>query len=331
VGAYAVRRLFCAAVLFFGLATVTFVIFFVLPHTAPAAARRRAPSFGPPLGIHGSVVHEFGQFLSRIVHADLGRSSVNGHSVTTIVTTAAPATAGLVLGAAVIWLALAIPLGLLSALRPASRTGKASRVLAVVGLSVQPLWLGLVLSWVFGDQLGWFPPGGYCDFLGPEPDCGGPLPWAYRMVLPWTVFAVIYGAFYVRMIRGNARERLRDGYVRTAAAKGVSDWRLLGSHVLATMVRPVLSALVLDAGGLAFGLIGVTIFVEVAFGIPGLGRTTAQAAVRRDSPVLIGIMLFVAATVAIANLVADLVAAMFDLRISRRLPATEAQLAAWRA
>ena len=204
MGAYAVRRVLGAGVMFLGLATVTFVIFFVLPHTTPAPRRRAPFPVGPPLGIHGGILHEYWQFLGHLVHADFGRSTVNGHSVTTILTTAAPATAGLVLGAAVIWLAIAIPLGLLAAFRPVSRSARAGRVLAVVGLSLQPLWLGLVLSWVFGDRLGWFPPGGYCDFLAPDPDCGGPLPWAYHMVLPWTTFALIYAAFYVRMIRAHA-------------------------------------------------------------------------------------------------------------------------------
>ena len=312
MGAYLVRRLLCAVLLFFGLATVTFVIFFLLPHTTPAPRRRAPFPIGPPLGLHGSVVDNYVRFLSKIVHGDLGTSTANGHSVTTIVTTAAPITAGLVLGGAVIWLAIAIPLGLLSALRPSSRAGKAGGVLAVVGLSLQPLWLGLVLSWLFGDELGWFPPGGYCDTLGPEPDCGGPLPWAYHMALPWTAFALIYGAAYVRLVRGRSRQTLRDSHVRTARAKGVSEWGILRSHVLPSTVRPMLSALVLDLGGMAFGLIGVTLFVEVAFGIPGLGRTTAQAAVRSDFPVLIGVLLFVAATVAFANLVADLVAALLE-------------------
>jgi peptide/nickel transport system permease protein len=322
VGAYVVKRLFCAVLLFFGLATVTFVIFFVLPHTNPAPSRRASFPVGPLLGLHGGVVDEYVHFLSRILHVDLGTSTANGHSVTTIVTAAAPVTAGLVLGGAAIWLAIAIPLGLLSALRPSSRAGRAGGILALVGVSLQPLWLGLVLSWTFGDQLGWLPPGGYCDTLGPEPECGGPLPWADHMVLPWTVFALIYGAVYVRLVRGRARETLRAGHVRTARAKGVSDVGILRSHVLPEAVRPVLAALVLDVGGMAFGLIGTALFVEVAFGIPGLGRTTAQAATRSDFPVLIGVLLFVAATVAFANLVADLLALALDLNARRRRAAT---------
>ena len=313
-----VRRVLCAALLFFGLATLTFVIFYLVPHQTPVPRRRAPFPVGPPLGIPGGVLREYGSFLAHIVRGDFGRSTVNGHDVWTIVSSAAPATISLVLGGAVIWLAIAIPLGLLSALRPSSPAARAGRRLALVGLSVQPLWLGLLLSWLFGVKLGWLPPGGYCAPLAPDPDCGGPIVWADHMVLPWIAFALIYGAFYVRLIRGNASARLRDHDVRTARAKGVPDWSIMRSYVLASTVRPILSTLVLDLGGLAFGFIGVSMFVEIAFGIPGLGRTTEQAAGRSDLPVLIGVILFVAATVAIANLVADLAAALLDPRLRRQ-------------
>ena len=317
MGAYILRRVLCAALLFFGLATLTFVIFYLVPHQTPVPRRRAPFPVGPPLGIHGGVLREYGSFLAHIVRGDFGRSTVNGHDVWTIVTSAAPATISLVLGGAVIWIAIAIPLGLLSALRPSSRTAKAGRGLALIGLSVQPLWLGLLLSWLFGVKLGWFPPGGYCAPLAPDPDCGGPIVWAHHMVLPWTAFALIYGAFYVRLVRGNATARLRDDDVRTGRAKGVPDRSIMRSYVLASTVRPILSTLVLDVGGLAFGLVGVSMFVEIAFGIPGLGRTTEQAAARADLPVLIGVILFVAASVAIANLLADLAAVALDPRLRR--------------
>jgi peptide/nickel transport system permease protein len=287
VRVYAVKRVVWTGALFLALATVTFVLFFVLPHANAAPGRRRAGlTPRPPLDVHGSLVHEYGP--------------------------------GLVLGGAVIWMLIALPLGLLSALRPRSLTAKAGGAFALIGLSVHPLWLGLALSWVFGDRLGWFPSGGYCDTLGPQPDCGGPIPWANHMALPWAAFALLYGAYYVRLIRVNASGALEQDYVRTARAKGVSDWGVLRSHVLATTVRPILTALVLDVGGLAMGTFGAAIFVETAFGIPGLGRTAAQSFQRRDFPVIIGILLFVTATVVVANLIADLAAAALDPRVRRR-------------
>jgi peptide/nickel transport system permease protein len=195
-------------------------------------------------------------------------------------------------------------------------------------MSAHPLWIGLLLSWVFGVRLGWLPPGGYCDALGPQPDCGGPVPWATHMVLPWTAFALLFGGVYARMVRSNATDVLRDGHVCTARAKGVADRVLLRSHVFAASVRPVLTALVLDVGGLAMGsLIGAAIFVEEAFGINGLGRTIAQSAERRDLPLLAGATLFVAALAAIVNLVADLLVPLVDPR-ERRARRERPQVAA---
>jgi len=321
VGVYALKRLIWAVVLFFGLSTVTFVLFFVLPHLDPTR-RRRVAGLGPqpPLGVpNGSLLHEYGTFLWNLVHGSLGHSWASGHDVLGVITTVVPATAGLVLGGAVIWLAIAIPLGLLLALRPRSLGGRALGGLFVVGMSAQPLWLGLLLSWLFGVRLGWLPPGGYCDTLGPEPDCGGPIPWTQHMVLPWTAFALLFAGAYVRIVRTNAQDVLRSPHVRTAKAKGVADWALLRSHVFSASLKPVLAALVLDVGGLAIGAyVGASIFVEEAFGINGFGRLIAQSAQRRDLPMLAGATLFVAALVAIVNYVADLIAALTD---PRELPA----------
>ena len=318
MGVYALKRVVWAGVLFFGLSTVTFVIFFVLPHVDPARRRRRIALAAPsPLDVdqHQSVAHEYGQFMSHLVQGNLGHSSASGHDVLTVLTTVTPATAGLVLGGALIWMVIAIPLGLLQALRPRSPVARLGGGLFVVGMSASPLWLGLVLSWLFGVRLGWLPPGGYCDTLGPEPDCGGPVPWMQHMILPWTAFALLFAGVYARMVRANAIDVLHAGHVRTARAKGVADWALLRSHVFAASVRPVLTALVLDIGGLAIGsLVGATLFVEEAFGINGLGRTIAQSAQRRDLPLLAGSILFVAALVAIVNLVADLCAYLTDPR-----------------
>ena len=322
MGVYALKRAVWAGVLFLGLSTVTFVIFFVLPHVDPGRRRRRLGFTPPPplhVDQHQSVAHEYGQYMWKLFHGSLGQSSSTGQDVLTIVTNVTPATASLVLGGAVIWMIIAVPLGLVSAFRPRSRTGRTVGAVFLVGMCAQPLWLGLLLSWLFGVRLGWLPPGGYCDALGPEPDCGGPIPWTQHMFLPWIAFALLFAGVYARMIRTNATDVLRSGHARTARAKGVPDWALLRSHVFAASVKPVLTMLVLDIGGLAMGaFVGASIFVEEAFGINGLGRTIAQAAQRRDFPLLAGAILFIAALVAIVNLVADLFAALAD---PRELPA----------
>jgi peptide/nickel transport system permease protein len=318
VGVFALKRTLWAVVLFLGLSTVTFVLFFVLPHVEPGRRRRRLNVTPPsPVDVdsHQSLAHQYGQFMWNLLHGSLGTSSATGHDVLQTITTVTPATASLVMGGALLWMVIAIPLGLLAALRPRALTVRAVGAVFLVGLSAAPLWLGLVLSRVFGVWLGWLPPGGYCDALGPEPDCGGPIPWTQHMILPWIAFALLFGGVYARMIRANATDVLRSGHVRTARAKGVSDGALLRSHVFVASLRPVLTMLVLDIGGLAMGaLVGASIFVEEAFGINGLGRTIAQAAQRRDLSMLAGAILFIAALVAIVNLAADLLAALLDPR-----------------
>src|SRR5262249_58160297 len=151
--------------------------------------------------------------------------------------------AGLLSGGGLVWMVTAFPLAPFAALRPRSLTPRVGGAVFVVGMSSSPLWLGLVLSRVFGVWLGWLPPGGYCDALGPEPDCGGPIPWTQHMVLPWIAFALLFAGVYARMIRANATDVLRSGHVRTARAKGVADWALLRSHVFAASVKPVLTML----------------------------------------------------------------------------------------
>ena len=241
MGVFALKRTLWAVMLFLGLSTVTFVLFFVLPHVEPARRRRRL-NITPPAPVdvdsHQSLVHQYGQFIWNVLHGSLGTSSATGHDVLETITTVAPATASLVMGGALLWMVIAIPLGLLAALRPRALTARAVGAVFLVGMSAAPLWLGLVLSRVFGVWLGWLPPGGYCDALGPEPDCGGPIPWTQHMILPWIAFALLFAGVYARMIRTNATDVLRSGHVRTARAKGVSDGALLRSHVFAASVGP---------------------------------------------------------------------------------------------
>ena len=117
-------------------------------------------------------------------------------------------TAALVFGGAIFWLALSIPIGVLSALRPRSLLDRASMVFVLVGISAHPVWIGLLLSFFFGYKLGWTPIAGYCNFFGASPgsDCGGPAQWAYHMILPWCTFMLLFAALYVRTDPGE-----RDG------------------------------------------------------------------------------------------------------------------------
>jgi peptide/nickel transport system permease protein len=178
------------------------------------------------LGIDKPVYQQYLSFLNRLViHQDLGRSFANRESVNSEVAKAAPVTASLVFGGAIAWMLIAVPIGILSALRPRSLLDRASMTFVLIGVSAHsPIWIGLIFSYFFGYKWGITPISGYCDFINPAAgaDCGGPVQWAYHMILPWMTFAVLFAALYVRMIRANVLEAVNEDYVRTARAKGAS-------------------------------------------------------------------------------------------------------------
>src|SRR5439155_8903875 len=152
-----------------------------------------------------------------------------------VVAESAPVTASLVFGGAIVWLLIAIPIGVLSALRPRSLLDRLAMIGVLIGISAHPIWIGLIFAYFFGYKwsgITHLPISGYCDFFNPSGDCGGPVQWAQHLVLPWLTFAILFAAVYVRMIRANVMETLNEDYVRTARAKGAPEWLVMRSHVL---------------------------------------------------------------------------------------------------
>jgi len=318
---YFVRRVLWAAVMFFTLTLVTFVLFFVLPtdsgrfsrglaNAAPTDVRRA-------FGLHGSLASEYSSFVWNLVrHGSLGRSFATRVEVTDILRVSAPVTASLILGGVLVWLALALPVGIVSALHPRSLRDRAAMVFILLGISVHPIWIGFVLSYVLGFKLGWTPISGYCDFFSPPAGshCGGPYEWAYHLVLPWLTFAILFAALYARMIRANVLETLDEDYVRTARAKGAREGRVLRAHVLRNALLPVVTMLGMDIG-VAFG---GSLFVEQVYGLPGLGKLVIMSLARRDLPPVVGVVVVVTTAIIVFNLVVDLLYAWVDPRIRSR-------------
>jgi peptide/nickel transport system permease protein len=263
------------------------------------------------VGVHGSFIHAYKQFLVKVVHGDLGESFYSRREVTEIIWTAMPVTAGLVFGALVMWLLIAFPIGILSALYPRSVIDRAGMVFVLVGISAHPLWIGYILSYVFGRRLGWFPINGYCDVFYAVTACGGPVQWAYHMFLPWLTFAFLFAALYARMIRASLTEAMGEDYVRTAEAKGLGRWAAVRGHALRNAMLPIVTMLGMDVG-LAFA---GAVFVERVFGLPGIGSLLYNALGRRDMPVILGVVLLVTTAILIFNLIVDLLYALLDPRI----------------
>jgi peptide/nickel transport system permease protein len=317
---YVIRRLLWAVVLFIAVTVVTYIIFFIIPADPARAVAGKNPT--PEmierarhyLGIDKPVYQQYLRFLDRLViHQDLGRSFANRESVNSEVAKAAPVTASLVFGGAIAWMLIALPIGILSALRPRSLLDRASMTFVLIGVSAHPIWIGLIFSYFFGFKWGITPISGYCDFINPSAgaDCGGPVQWAYHMILPWMTFAVLFAALYVRMIRANVLEAMNEDYVRTARAKGAPEGRVVRVHVLRNALLPVVTMLGMDIG-LA---LGGAVFTETIYSLPGLGRTAVQALNSLDLPTVEGIVVFSTLAIIVFNLIVDLLYAWIDPRI----------------
>jgi peptide/nickel transport system permease protein len=316
---YLVRRLLWAAVLFLVVTVVTYVIFFLIPvNPAQQACGQRATPLciktaTEHLGLDKPVYVQYGKFLGRLVlDFDLGRSFQNRQQVREIVLDAAPTTASLVFGGVVVWMLIAVPIGILSALRPRSMMDRMTMVGVLIGISAHPVWIGLILAYVVGFKLAWAPITGYADFINPSGgEAGGPWPWFHHMILPWATFAFLFSANYVRMIRANVMEVLNEDFVRTARAKGAPEWIVMRSHVLRNAMLVVVTMLGMDIG-LA---LGGAIFTETVFGLPGLGKTVIEGLTGADLPVVLGVVVFSTVAIIVFTLIVDLLYAFIDPRI----------------
>ena len=324
---YLIRRLFWAGVMFIAVTVVSYIIFFLVP---AEPARLICGAQCPPdqvervrkeVGLDDPVYQQYARFLGGLMPISLrppsakvpslGNSYATRQPVNDIIKEAAPVTASLVIGGAILWMLVALPVGILSALRPRSLLDRAGMVFVLIGISAHPVWIGLILIYFVGYRAELTPLGGYCDMINPSTDCGGPVQWAHALILPWITFALLFAALYVRMIRANVLEALNEDYVRTARAKGAPEWLVMRSHVLRNAMLPVVTMLGMDIG-LA---LGGAVFTETVFGLPGLGKRALEALEGFDLPAVMGIVVFATVCVILFNLVVDLLYAVIDPRI----------------
>jgi peptide/nickel transport system permease protein len=330
---FVIQRGLWAIFVFLVATIVVYVIFYAIPQNPPLLAAGTGVALTPEFVAH--VRHElhldlplyqqYWLFLWNLVrHGSLGHTFSSGEglgysfpagtAVRSIIAHDGPVTASLVVGGAVIWLALSIPLGILSALHPRSLGDRLAMIFVLVGVSAHPVWIGLILSYFVGYKLGWTPIAGYCQ-LAPshaiDVPCSGPAQWAYHMILPWLTFMLYFVALYVRMIRATTMETMSEDYVRTARAKGAPARRVMLHHVLRNSMLPVATMLGMD---LALA-VGVAVFTEKVFGLPGIGADLVAAATNDDLPVVVGIVLCVSVAVIVFNFLVDVAYAMLDPRI----------------
>jgi peptide/nickel transport system permease protein len=264
-------------------------------------------------GLDRPVYEQFGRWLWRVVRLDFGRSySPDGRPVLDKIVERLPITLGLNLLETCIVFALAVPLGILSATRQYSVFDKAMTVFVFTGFATPDFWLALLLMILFGVQLGWLPISGlrslnfeYLSFWAQLWDV------ISHLILPVLVACVGGLAGLSRYMRGSLLEVIRQDYIRTARAKGLSEGVVIFKHAVRNAVLPVVTLL----GLMLPGLLGGSVIIETVFAIPGMGQLFYQSAFSRDEPVLMALIVIGASLSLLGNIVADLSYALVDPRI----------------
>ena len=325
---YIVRRLLWALLMLVAVSGVVFVLFYVFPSADPAQLRagRQAnedqiQAIRESLGLDKSVLTQFWIYIKGVFTPfDLpgtdatgplyfGRSYQSNADVKDVIFSDLPATIMLVTGAVIVWMAVAIPTGIISAIRQRSLLDRTTMITTLVFISAPVFWLGLVALYLFAQDVGIIPifPG-----IGSYAEADTFLEKCATMILPWLVLAAATAAIYARYLRSQMIDVMQEDYIRTARAKGLPEKRVIGKHVLRSAITPIITLLGLDVAVL---LAGNAILTETVFNIPGVGAETFNAIKRSDLPMIQGITLFGAFFIVTLNLVVDIVYAYLDPRV----------------
>jgi peptide/nickel transport system permease protein len=299
------RRLLFMLPVVWGVSTFVFLIIHFIPGDpidlmlGETATQVDRETLRRQLGLDQPLWQQYTTFLQRLVQGDLGQSLHSKRAVRTLIAERLPATASLALAALCVSVGLAIPLGVLAALRPRSWLDTGSMILALLGVSMPNFWLGPLLILVFSIQFGWLPVSGRGD---------GSLPY---LLLPAVTLGTGMMAILTRMTRSTMMETLREDYIRTATAKGLSTWVVVVKHALRNALIPLVTLIGLQGGALLAG----AVITETIFAWPGLGELTVRAIQQRDYPVVQGCVLVIALTYVVMNMITDMLYAVVDPRI----------------
>jgi peptide/nickel transport system permease protein len=258
------------------------------------------------LGLDQPVPVQYAKWVVRVAHGDFGKSLRNRAPVLDEITGRLPATLQLGLAAFVLGLGVAVPLGILSAVFRRSPLGLMAAAFTQIGVSLPNFLVGLVLIYVFAARFGLFPPGGYVSFFDNPTDA------LKRLVLPAVTLSLAGAAIQTRFIRSGLLDSLNQDYVRTARAKGLPEWAVVGRHALRNALIPSVTLLGLQVGALLEG----AFITESIFAWPGVGRLAVQSLGARDYPIVQAVVLMAVFAFMISNLLVDIAYAYLDPRIS---------------
>lgn len=308
---YILQRLLTTLAVLIG---VTFVVFLIIQLVPGDPARvilgvqandENVAALRARLGLDRPFWTQYGSWLWNAAHGDLGKSLITGQPVAPQLLQRLPATLQLSGLALLIGMAIAFPAGIISALRPGTKTDVITSLISQVGVTIPDFWLGILLALFFSLVLGWLPPSGYTPI---GEDFGD---WLAHIILPALTAGIISAAIQTRFIRSAMLEVLNQDYVRTARAKGLAPPVVVLRHALKNALIPIVTIIGLQITA----LISSVVVVEVVFAWPGLGRLALDAVLDRDYPVLQGTVLTMAALLTLVNLGVDLLYFMLDPRI----------------
>ncbi len=300
---YLIRRILLTIPVLLGVATLVFSLIHLVPGDpaqamlGDGASATDVADLRTRLGLDRPLLEQYGRFMSGLVRGDLGTSFRTSQPVATAIAERIPATVELALASMLVAVLVALPLGIIAAVRRATFADYTAMTIALAGISIPNFWLGPMLAIVFAVQLGWLPVSGR----------GG---WQ-SLILPAISLGAALAAILARMTRASLLEELRELYVRAARARGVSSSRAILGHALRNSLIPLVTILGLQFGAVLTG----AVITETIFAWPGVGRLLIQSISFRDYPLVQGCILLIAITYVSVNLVTDLVYGALDPRI----------------
>ena len=304
------RRLLLAIPTLFAVVTIIFLVVRVVPGD-PAravlgdyASEETIEAYREQMGLNDSLLVQYKNYMFGLLQGDLGDSLVTRQPAWDQIKGILPHTLELTLAAVIIALAIGIPMGVLSAMRQNTTFDYVARVVSLAGLSAPAFYIGLLLMYIFGAKLGWFPAIGTGDF-------SDPLDNLHRLVLPALTLGMVETAYVMRMTRSVMLNVLNDDYIRTARAKGLVESRVMRQHAFRAAMVPIVSLV----GIFTIGLIGGSVLTEQVFGREGLGRRLVGATQQFDYNMVQAIMVVYALIIVIVNIIVDIVYTYVDPRV----------------
>ncbi|QDA36426.1 ABC transporter permease (plasmid) [Paracoccus liaowanqingii] len=303
---YLFRRVVAALLILLGVSFITFVLLYVLPAdpvrqiAGRSATAQTVENIRAQLGLDQPLLVQYGRYLAGLVQGDMGRSYLQKTEVSSLIAARLPASLLLMAGGIAAELLIGLTLGVIAAIFRGRPLDQGLMVTSFVAVSAPQFVVGLLLLYVFAVQLGWFPIGGYGT--------------AAHLVLPALTLGIMGSGWYSRMMRSSMIEVLRQDYIRTARAKGLTRGRVLFHHALPNAILPIIAMIGIDIGIFMGGLV----VVESVFGWPGIGQLAWQAIQRVDIPIIMGVTMVSATAIVLGNLLADIVTPFIDPRIKMR-------------